>query len=1495
MLLPDPESLLGDEGGYILSDDYKESGWFPDSPSGCWWIPSGQQYFSPVPDPAPEPVVLNEQYAKEHYYLPQAMKDQFGAITRVEYDQYDLLPRKTVDPVGNVVSVETRDADGRDIIAIDYRVMQPWLMTDPNGNRSQVVFDTLGLVVGTAVMGKMGENKGDSLDGFKADLEQGEIDAFFNDPKGPMAASLLESATTRIIYDVTRCQRLKKKDRPVFSVTLARENHVSDPLPPEGLKILASFGYSDGFGREIQKKIPAEPGNEGAVPAVPRWVGSGWTIFNNKGKPVKQYEPFFTDTHEFEFAREQGVSRTLFYDPLLRVVATLHPNHTYEKVVFGPWQQRVFDVNDTLHPTQCYDPLKNKLPDHSFNPADDPEVGQYFQRLPEGEYLPTWYDLRMDSAKALKEWPDTDGQGCPLPDNARRRDEERRTAEKAARHSSTPVAAHFDTLGRTFLTITDNGVDEKGREQKYQARIKLDIEGNQRAVIDSKNREVMRQEYDLLGHIIKQAGMDAGTRWLLNDVTEKPVRIWDSRGSTSRTEYDKLRRPLRSYIKGTDPQDPGREILFGLLTYGDGADTGLTESQRLQDNLRGKIYKHFDSAGVITNETYDFKGNILHSTRKLVCGYKNIPDWSGSPALEAETFSSSTLYDALSRPVQLTAPHSDKPGARVNVFRPGYNEANLLDRINVWLGRNAEPAELLDQKTADLQAVINIDYNAKGQRTLIEYGNGTKTLYLYDPLTYKLTNLLTRRSAAAFPGDCPQPPVSGWPGCEVQNLHYTYDPVGNIAAIRDDAQQTVYFRNRRVEPGAEYTYDAIYRLIEAIGREHLGQAADGSILPPAPTGHQGAPRLRLIFPGDGNVMGRYLQQYVYDRVGNLLEMTHSGSDPTQPGWKRTFTYSEQSLLEPDKTGNRLTGTAIGSASEIYSVSQSGYDAHGNMLSMPHLPVMRWNYRDQLEATSQQVAGGTPETTYYVYDAAGQRVRKVTERQSGTRKEERLYLGIFEIYREYSGNGATLIKECESLHIMDDKQRIALVETKTVDAGSPPFVPVPLTRYQLSNHLGTASLELDEIGKIISYEEYYPYGSTAYQAVRSGVEVSPKRYRHTGKERDEESGLYYHGARYYVPWLGRWSSCDPAGLVDGPNLYGYALQSPVNFSDKTGKASTPNDTGKSGETLFGKLLTQLGKPFKPQVPLNGGNSIIDFFLKGALSHTVDTKTRNIGYWTNAAGQLRVGAIKAKELEELTKTIKHMGDSKVKETMLYIIKGAKPEQVKEYLSVVREVHAEFASSNPGTQMPGAGAVRFEAIQRRLTPIVLGYIRRQGQRIRTLTINQRGEASLGGAIAAGVVAGAVAGVLGASDKTKEKISEVASSIASEGISYATNIGVQNVPTVLRVAAGNAVQAGRQALTTAGVATTAMIGAAKAAPGAIAATVKAAGGALVADVSAGVAATAAVTGAAIVGAAGAVTWAVEDTRRALRGEKTMTDVATETWGKMGFVGTMKALWAQL
>jgi RHS repeat-associated protein len=242
------------------------------------------------------------------------------------------------------------------------------------------------------------------------------------------------------------------------------------------------------------------------------------------------------------------------------------------------------------------------------------------------------------------------------------------------------------------------------------------------------------------------------------------------------------------------------------------------------------------------------------------------------------------------------------------------------------------------------------------------------------------------------------------------------------------------------------------------------------------------------------------------------------------------------------TSIRLLGTSLPGDGAGQFSAQYTHDAHGNMTAMPHLSSIGWDFKDQ----KREVDLGGGGTVYFTYDVAGQRVRKVWE-HSGI-IEERIYLGAFEIYRRTENSSVVL--ERETLHVMDDTRRIAMAETKTVDTSDPNLVVTPRIRYQLGNHLGSAMLELDETGLVISYEEYHPYGTTAYHAVASGVEVSAKRYRYTGKEKDEETGLYYHGARYYAPWLGRWTSVDPMGLPH-TSAYVYGDSNPITKNDPTG--------------------------------------------------------------------------------------------------------------------------------------------------------------------------------------------------------------------------------------------------------------------------------------------------------------------------------------------------------
>jgi len=89
--------------------------------------------------------------------------------------------------------------------------------------------------------------------------------------------------------------------------------------------------------------------------------------------------------------------------------------------------------------------------------------------------------------------------------------------------------------------------------------------------------------------------------------------------------------------------------------------------------------------------------------------------------------------------------------------------------------------------------------------------------------------------------------------------------------------------------------------------------------------------------------------------------------------------------------------------------------------------------------------------------------------------------------------------------------------------------------------------------VISYEEYHLYGTAAFRQMNADIEAPAKRYRYTGMERDEESGLSYHGARYLSLHMGRWISTDPVGIEGGLNLYTYAEDNPVALVDVDGLA------------------------------------------------------------------------------------------------------------------------------------------------------------------------------------------------------------------------------------------------------------------------------------------------------------------------------------------------------
>lgn len=1026
--------------------------------------------------------------AADHFYLPERYTDSFGNTTTLTYDRRDLYIQSSTDPVGNTTTVE----------AFDFRVLAPIELEDINGNRSQVYFDALGLPTAMAILGKESD-RADNLAGFDDTLANpaiADLTAFFDGEvyNEAQARTWLGNATVRYVYHFGETET-DWGTQPAAACSIMREQH-QNPASP----LQVGFEYSDGMGTVLVKKVQAEPENEGDPL---RWIATGKTILNNKGKPVKQYEPYFSPNgHRFEEPMEVGVTPILYYDAAGRQIRTEMPDGTYSRVEFSPWFMATYDANDTLD-------------------ADNAWYARY-------------------------------SRGTPA---------EERAARLAAIHANTPAVTHLDSLGREVVAIAHNRFQRNGTitNEKYRTYTKLDIEGKPLWIQDARNNRVMEYItppgadvdyvpcYDIAGNLLFQHSMDGGDRWMLMDATGQPFYAWDvnervqpdgtlpERPEQRRfyTVYDRLRRPTRQLLQTNNVTSQ----LVEWFVYGDEPglfpEPSVGEIPVVQErNLRGQVYQHYDPSGVMTNQQFDFKGNLLEATRHLTQTYTEpVIDWNTETPLD-ETFTQRTEYDALNRMTLMENWHREaRPGRTAPpppaVYTPQYNQRGVLVSETLSVQNEARPA------------IQRITYNAKGQRLRINYGNNTSTTYTYDPQTFRLTQLTTTRTG----------------GSRVyQDLHYTYDPVGNITEIRDNAQQTVYFNNTRIEPHSSYEYDALYRLIRATGREHAVQnnvQRDNTPFEAIP---------QIPFPNSPEALQRYIEEYVYDPVGNILSMAHS--DGADLRWKRCYQYATDSnrLLatgRPSDLPNPNDPCASPYVTEPTLSQRYEYDIHGNMLTLHRTQEqyrLQWDYRDMIY--SANLGGGG--RAFYNYDADKQRTRKRVERldQNGnvTRIEERIYLGGMELYRRWNANNLeSLVEEIETYHLFVDDQRVLIVEdvVSTDNRNLPTDV---LYRYQYGNHLGSVSMEMtgDADPQVISYEEYHPYGTTAYRGTNATIRAKAKRYRYTGMERDEETGLSYHTTRYYLPWLGRWGSCDSIGVKGGGNIYEFVASNPLTNTDSKGE-------------------------------------------------------------------------------------------------------------------------------------------------------------------------------------------------------------------------------------------------------------------------------------------------------------------------------------------------------
>jgi len=691
-------------------------------------------------------------------------------------------------------------------------------------------------------------------------------------------------------YDFGAYQRTRDQEnpQPIFVRTIRRVHHASESNSDETIE---SREYSDGFGRLVQKRAQAPElvfgagpfGDDVGLPRDPdlspapasgqrdptRVVVSGWKVHDNKGRVVEKYEPFFDSgwAYQPEDDARQGKHVTQYYDPRGRVTRRVNPDGSEQRVLFG--------IPESVSSPEPYEPTP-------------------------------WERYAYD---------ENDNAGRTHPSNP--------DLSTVQHHHDTPTHEIRDALGRTIGTVErDRAAGQPPNAiERHFTQSRYDIRGNVLEITDPLGRPAFQYNYDLLENKLSTESIDAGLETTVQNAAGNPVEMRDSKGSIVLQEYDQLNRPKRLWAR--DDNSASRVTLREKRVYGD--DPSVSSSAARKGNLQGRLYKHYDEAGLLCVDAYDFKGNVAKKTRRVI-GDQALSggwtaDWSAANAeadLESDGYETETSYDALSRPTEMIYP-ADVNGNRA-VLTPTYDRAGRLRKVDL------DGTSYVEQ----------LAYNARGQRKLIAYSNGTMTRYAYDPDTFRLARLRTEKHRDPANTDADTWEGTGAP---LQDLAYSYDLVGNILSIDERTPDSGIpnTSNGRDQLVRTFEYDPLYRLTKATGREH-----DVSYPKPDPwTDRQGHT--------DPSSTRDYERQYRYDAASNLERLRHVAN-----GGRFTRELTTKS------GSNRLDTLTVGNGSTTqYDYT---YDDSGNLTQENTARHLSWDHADRMRSFRVQTGSSPPSNT-----------------------------------------------------------------------------------------------------------------------------------------------------------------------------------------------------------------------------------------------------------------------------------------------------------------------------------------------------------------------------------------------------------------------------------------------------------------------------------------------------------------------------------------------------
>ncbi|EDY3151147.1 RHS repeat protein [Salmonella enterica] len=618
---------------------------------------------------------------------------------------------------------------------------------------------------------------------------------------------------------------------------------------------------------------------------------------------------------------------------------------------------------------------------------------------------------------------------------------------------ATPVIAVCDNHGITIRTLNWNREDKDSPRRLLVTHTRLDT-ASRATVQRDPRRFAARQQDDtalsnlycmssLTGQVLKRASTDSGWQVTRFDAASRTAWSIDGRGTVHTQAYDMLGRPQSGSkrLKGEALRVSWRHAY---------TDTCSADANAQKNNLRGLCVQRWDDSGLQTVESVALSGAILRQTQQFLLSAQAQPDWpeddAGKQALLEDKIYVSTIS-------------ADAHGISLNQTDAMGNQQSW--RYDVSSHVKSQYATLSDGKKQTL--LEDTMWSAAGQVLEEKTGNGVTTSYRYEPETQRLSAMSALRADSTL----------------LQDLDYGYDNTGNLISITDNTIATRYFQNQQTDGRREFTYDALYQLLEATGRENAGNTTVPYAVLPA------------SIPTDSTQTIGYTRSFRYDDSGNLLSLSHQGA----ACFTRTMVVSDasnRSRLQND-TGT-LTPDDVDAA----------FDPNGNLLNLQVSATaseqLILDASDHLQTVILLDRNGDIQQSdreIYQY-SAGMRMRKQTRILTKADSnlwtvDEVRYLPGLELRRHWqetiTGDTVTPQDPTEELHVITTQAGRAGIRLLHWKTGKPDSIDNDQARWQMSDNF--YALELDAQGQTISREEYYPFGGTAVWAARSELEANAR--------------------------------------------------------------------------------------------------------------------------------------------------------------------------------------------------------------------------------------------------------------------------------------------------------------------------------------------------------------------------------------------------------------------